>query len=197
MGKSITIKLVPKDKDKIYKPQPDYADLYVLMNRLHFHSINEAITEEKEKIGELELQLNQTKRTINKTYEEESSLNVMSNCLEAIDRTIKKQALNGSIPDLDHKQIEEFNNILKESSLELTKKLKFLKSNVFKDNNKLFLEELDENLKLIKERKTTLKKNVENLNSYISKIDTLKENINSSSIDIDSVEVALQNIKIK
>ena len=191
MGKAITIKLVPEDKTKLYKPAPDYADLYVLMNTLHFNSINEAIEEETEVITELELQQQKAQEIINTNTEEESTLNILLNCLESVNKSIKKQNIS------DNSEITDFNKILEESTLTNKSKIKPINPKTLTEDYKQTLTLINENLEAINKRKTILFNNNKNLTHYISKIKTLKENVNSSITDIDSVEVALKSIEIK
>lgn len=199
MGKSITIKLVPTKKDKIYKPLPGYSDLYILMNKLHLNSVNEAITEEEEslQVSELELQKHQTQEALNNNYKEESTLNVLMSCLETVNESIKKLRLQGKKASFTNEHIKDFNKILEESELKLKDKLKLLNIDEFKDDLDTFIQYLKENMKLISDRKAQIINNNNHLNAFISKLDTLKENINSSTTDIDSVEVALRNLNIK
>lgn len=196
MGSSIKIRLVPSKNDKIYKPLPDYADLYILMNKLHFNSVNSVQEEEKTKVSELELMQHQTQTKIIQNHKEESSLNVLANCLEMLIKSIKKQHLNGKVPDIKDDQAEEFNKILQESDIKIKNKLIELDLKGFKEKSHKFLEILESNLKLINESKSLLNKENNNLISSVSKLETLKENINSSKIDIDSLEIALKNIKL-
>ena len=197
MGKSITIRLVPKDKTKLYKPTPGYADLYILMNKLHINSVNEAIKEdESQKINDLQLHLHQTQKALNNNYKEESTLNILVNSLEELDKTIRKHSLKGTTPDINKIKVSDINKIIEESNLSIKDKLERLElKDIAKDKEK-FIKYLSENLKLINERKAQLTEYNSNLNSYISRLDTLTENINSSSTDIDSVEVALKNLNI-
>ena len=196
MVKPITIKLIPKEKDKIYKPLPGYSDLYALMKKLHFNTVNETLEEAEPVIGDLELQLHQAKEALNKNYKEESCLNVMSICLEEFYKKAQSKAGKDKIPFTETSKINDFNNILEESELNIKHKLKKLDINTFSNKNKEFIKDLKENLTLINERKTQLYNNNRNLNDYISKINTLKENLSSSMIDIDSLEVALKNLQI-
>ncbi len=196
MGKSITIRLVPKEKDKIYKPSPGYADLYVLMNKLHLNSVNEAIEEESQEVSDLQLHLHQTQNALNNNYKEESTLNVIVDNLETLDRKIRKHSLKGTPPEIESTQITDINKIIDESDLSIKDKLERLELNDISKDKEKFIKYLSENLKLLNDRKAQLSEYNMNLNSYISRLDTLKENINSSSTDIDSVEVALRNIKI-
>lgn len=190
MGKAITIKLVPKDKSKIYKPAPDYADLYLLMNTLHLNSVNEAIEEEKETISELEFEKHKAQDSINRNTEEESTLNILLNSLESINKSIKKQKLT------DNTEIKDFNKVLEESKLINKDKFELIPPDISIKDHKDMLLAINRNLETINKRKTTINNNNTNLLKYISKIDTLQENINSSIVDIDTVEVALKNLEI-
>lgn len=191
MGKAITIKLVPKDKTKIYKPAHDYADLYVLMNTLHLNSVNEAIEEETKAVSELELQQHKAQESINKNTEEESTLNILLNSLESINKSVKKQNYT------DTSEIIDYNKILEESDLLKSSKLKKIDPNSLSEDFKITLTLINENLEAINKRKTILHNNNNNLLHYILKIETLKENINSSITDIDAVEVALRSLEIR
>lgn len=195
MGNFIKIKLVPNKKDKIYKPLPGYADLYILMNKLHLHSVNAAIEEEIRTVSELESLQYQTQEQIQKNNYEESTLNVLANCLESLIKSIKKDRANAKIPDIKEYEIEDFNNITEESDLVIKDNLAALDFKLFKEHPDKFLSKIEANLKLINNRKALIISNNNNLMYYISKLDTLKENINSSKADIDSLEIALKNLK--
>jgi hypothetical protein len=197
MGKSIQIKLLPAKKDRIYQPLPDFSDLYVLMNKLHLNTVNSAVEEEEEStVSELELQVHNVHEQINEVSKEESTLNVMTECLESADKSIKKFKLSNKMQDKELSQIEDFNKILEESDLSIKKHLHKLDKQKFITDIDSLLSQIGENLRLINSRKNSVKSNITNLSANLIKIETLKENINSSNTDIDSVEVAIKNLDL-
>jgi hypothetical protein len=197
MAKSITIRLVPTKQDKIYKPTPGYADLYALMNKLHLNSVNEAVEEEtQEKVSELELEKHKVQERINQFHKEESTLNVLENCLETIDKMGKKQQFSSQTLEPDRKNITDFNKIIEESELNIKKDIEILDPDIFYSNPEKFMDNIETNLKLIHKRKAKILRDSDDMADYIAKLDTLKENINSSQADIDSLEVAWKNLKI-
>lgn len=196
MGKAIQIKLVPSPKDKIYKPQSDYSDLITLMNKLHLRTVNEAI-EEVKAVQDLELHHHQAKSSINNNSKEETTLNVLSNCLETISKEIKKNRMSSKSPEINQTEVTDFNNMLEESELTNAKDLTPLNLEVFNKDTQKFLEDIECNLTAINKRKAVLHRNNKNLSDYMQKIDTIKENIVSSNTNVDLAEVALKNIKIQ
>lgn len=195
MGKSIKISLLPSKKDKIYRPQPGFSDLYILMNKLHFHSIPETPEEERPTLGKLELQAIKIQEEINKFYQQESTLNVLSNCLENVDRQLKKLKLSKQIPNIEFSQLEDFNKIIDESEIKIKEtlsKIIFDRDNLNTEN---LIYQIDENFKLLKEHKVLINDQVNNLNEYLNRIKTLKENINASTTDVDSLEIALKSLE--
>lgn len=151
MGNSITIKLVPSKTDKIYKPQENYADLYLLMNKLHFHSINEAIQEDST-VSNLELIHHQAQEKINQIHKEESCLNILSDCLEKLVKSIKKASYSGNIFTPENKLINDFNNIVKESDLEIKPKLNIIDIEALKKDYDEILSLIEKNLNTINTR---------------------------------------------
>lgn len=196
MGKAIQIKLVPSRKDKLYQPESDYSDIIVLMNKLHFNTVNEAIKETKA-VQELELHHHQAKSSINTNNKEESTLNILSSCLETLEKQIKIDTMKSVPPEIDKAQVEDYNKILEESDTKTKETIKPLELDVFSRDTQKFLEEIKSNLEAINKRKSVLSRNNKNLKVYMQKIDTIKENIVSSNADIDLAEVALKNIKIQ
>lgn len=190
MAKAITIKLVPDKNTKIYKPQPNYADLYVLMNKLHINSVNEANDIEHQKVSELELETHKTIEEINNNNFEESSLNILQDSLEEVEKNIKMFQFNNS-KELNVDPIKEFNNLI--NNLEKNTKNQLNKLNINKPE--LLLAEIQKNLRIIGTEKAKLNENTKNLSEKFSKLETLKENINSSITDIDTLEIAFKNIK--
>lgn len=195
MGKSIKISLLPSKKDKLYQPQPDFSDLYVLMNKLHFHSVNSTVEEEKSTLGDLELQIIKIQEDINKHYQEESTLNVLNHCLEKVDRQVKKQHMANQVSNIEYSELNDFNKIIDESELNIKKSLSKILFDENNINTEKLLYQIEENLNLIKKHKKLLNEQISNLNDYMSKVETLKENINASTTDIDSLEIALKNLE--
>jgi hypothetical protein len=195
MAKSITIRLLPPNKNNLYKPKPGFTDLYILMNKLHLSTVNEAIEEEKETISELELERHKIKQTIDINHQEESTMTVIENCLEKVDKSIKKEHLKQKMPDINNSQIEEINKIIEESELVIKDKLKRLNLEDLRKNPSKFINDIKNNLTLINKRKTSLKETNNNLMLYMSKLEIVKENLSSSSTDIDTLEIAIKTLK--
>lgn len=190
MPKAIKIRLVPNKNTKLYKPQPDYADLYVLMNKLHIQSVNEVDDEENQQVSELEMETHKTREEINKNYTEESTWNILQDCLENAEKNIKKRYFNNN-KDFKEDPIEDFNKIL--DSLDYKTQNRLIKLNI--NNTDSLLVEVQNNLNTIKTEKTRLNNNTKDLSDKINKLETQKENMNSSITDIDTLEVAFKSIK--
>jgi chromosome segregation ATPase len=196
MGNSIKIKLVPSKDIKLYKPQPDFADLYVLMNKLHINSVNVALEENKPEVSDLEFDVHKYTQRINDNYKDESAINIMVDTLEKIVKTIKKDKLSQKNTDLKALKLDSFNKIFDESDSSVKDNLKKLDLKLAETNIEAFVTSIDSNIKILQARKEELNADTKSLSDKISRLDTLKENINSSKADLDSLEVALKNVKL-
>lgn len=191
MGKPITIKLLPTKKGNLNtKTFPSCLDLYILMDNVHFNSINNALSEEPVYTENLEFDLHKLKEALNDIYREESNLNVLINCLETIVKSIKKQYFNNVKPVLAESNVDDFNMILEEikhTDNDSTIKLDF---KLFKDEPDKFIADVEEKLKLINNRKMFLNNESELTVHCMIRLDIKKENINSSNTDVTTLEIA-------
>ena len=191
MGKPIKIKLLPPKKGRPgTKILPSCLDLYILMDNVHFNSINNALSEEPVYTDNLEFDLHKLNESLNDIYREESSLNVLVNCLETIAKSIKKQCFNNTKPVIAESNVDDFNMILEEikyTDKDSTIKLDF---KLFKDNPDKFIADVEEKLKLINNRKMFLNNESELTVHCMIRLDIKKENINSSNTDVTTLEIA-------
>lgn len=196
MAKSIKIKLIPAQNAKIYQPQPGYADLHILMNKLHFTNVYEAITEEEKHVSKIELHQRDIQETINNNHKTESALNILQDNLECINKLIKKQQLKGNKLHIEYSNLENINKMIDEIDIKSKGSLNKLYSERFENDINKFMTDISNNLEIIEKDKADIIKHTENLLLQIQKIETLKENINSSQADIDSLDIAINTLKI-
>lgn len=195
MGKPIKIRILPGKKDKKYKPLPGYADLWVLMNKLHINAIGELYTPEQTKVSELELKLHKLREELYNNYKEESCLNILNNSLEKICKSIKKYNLTKNINDIKQDEISNYNKILFESDIHIKEKLKSINIKDIDDSIIDIIAYTEENIKIINENKFVIQEKVTSLSLYMLKLDTIIENINSSHTDIDTLDILLKHLE--
>lgn len=195
MGKPIKIRLLPGTKDKKYKPLPGYADLWVLMNKLHINTIGELYEAEHNQVSELELKLHKLREELYNNYKEESCLNILDHCLEKICKSFKKYNLTKNIADIKHDEINYYNKILFESDLHIKENLKNINIKELDDGISKIIADTEENLSLIREQKKLIQEKTTSISLYMLKMDTIIENINSSFANIDTLDILLKHLE--
>lgn len=197
MSKAIKIRLVPGKSTKLYRPQPDYSDLYALMSKLHINSVNEAIDlEDVSHISDLEFQVLQIQQKLESYKQEESSVNILAYTLEKLSKDIKKRMFTLKTIDTKVDELNDYNAILAESDNHFAKDLTMLTINPSMAPEEL-LREINTNLASLNSRKNQIEETIKKLADDIAFIDNLKENINSSTTDITSLDVAYKQIGLE